>query len=114
MSDARASPFPARTSQEHAAVTTLQTPVLMIYNLREKGKVHRVANASRFVQRDKRRSVCGWRAGGAISSVRFCATKVWPPQGLMAMRICSKCFPCKPMDSGRCTTNDDTIQDYNG
>ena len=29
----------------------------MIYNLREKGKVHRVSDASRFAHRDKRRSV---------------------------------------------------------
>ena len=54
--------------------------------------VHRLSNASRFLQRDKRRSMCGWRAGGAASNVRFCATQVWPPPG-MTGRICSKCFP---------------------
>ena len=114
MSETRANPFPTRRSQEHAAATTLRTPVLMIYNLREKGKVHRVSDASRFAHRDKRRSLCGWRAGGAISSVRFCATKVWPPPHGLAKRMCSKCFPCKALDSGRCTTTDDIIVDYNG
>ena len=58
--------------------------------------MHRLSRATRFTHRDKRRSVCGWRAGSAASKVRFCSTKVWPPPG-MAGRICSKCFHSQPL-----------------
>ena len=56
------------------------------------GLVHRLTNASRSLQREKRRSICGWRAGGVVSNARFCETTVWPPPG-MARRLCNKCFP---------------------
>ena len=71
----------------HGAVTQLRSPLHIVVNLRQKGMVHKASNASRFLQRDKRKSCCGWRAGGAISSVRFCATEVWPVPGFKGRNL---------------------------
>ena len=71
--------------------------------------VHRLSSASQFLPRDKRRSTCGWRAGGGISNARFCATYVWPPFG-MSNRICNKCFPSKHPVASALETDGDAIE----
>ena len=86
-------PLQLRESQQHVA--ELKSAVLLIVNLHQNGMVHRLSSASRFLPRDKKRSCCGWRGGRAVSHARFCATKVWPPPGMVG-RICIKCFPTKP------------------
>ena len=70
---------------------------------------HRLSHASRLMPRDKRRSLCGWRAGGAASNVRFCSTEVWPPPG-MAERLCKKCFPTVPV-AAALGLNEDAIEE---
>ena len=65
----------------------------LVVNNKEHGLVHKLSEHSRRAARDKRRTFCGWKAGGASSNVRFCSTSIWPPLGVSVKRLCSKCFP---------------------
>ena len=65
----------------------------LVVNNKEHGLVHKLSEHSRRAVRDKRRTFCGWKAGGASSNVRFCSTAIWPPLGVSVKRLCSKCFP---------------------
>ena len=107
MNKERVYPFPIRNQPSNGAITELRAPLYIIVNLRAKGMVHKASNASCFLHRDKRKSFCGWRAGGAASSVRFCATNVWPVPGFKG-RICSKCFPTKPRGAASQFSNDNS------
>ena len=95
-------PFHPGSVQSHGATAELRTPMFIVVNLRAKGMIHKAKDTARFLHRDKRKTICGWRAGGAVSSVRFCATNVWPVPGFKG-RICLKCFPGKPLETGVAT-----------
>lgn len=59
---------------------------LVAVNVKTVGKVHRLSMSSAALPREERRTICGWRAGGAVSKARFCKT------GADAARLCRKCF----------------------
>ena len=72
---------------------SLQGALPLAVNNKERGLMHQLSETSRTVPRDKRRTLCGWRAGSAAANARFCSTSVWPPVGVATDRLCSKCFP---------------------
>ena len=72
---------------------SLQGALPLAVNNKEHGLMHQLSETSRTAPRDKRRTLCGWRAGSAAANARFCNTSVWPPLGAPITRLCSKCFP---------------------
>ena len=72
---------------------SLQGALPVAVNNKERGLMHQLSETSRTAPRDKRRTLCGWRAGSAAANARFCNTSVWPPLGIATDRLCSKCFP---------------------
>ena len=75
------------------ASDALPGPLSLVVNVKEHGLIHRLAEGSQGALRDRRRTVCGWRAGSSASKVNFCSTTLWPPFGAAETRLCGKCFP---------------------
>ena len=83
----------------------------LVVNAKEHGLIHRLSDTSRGAARDRRRTVCGWRAGSAASNAHFCNTSLWPPLGAATTRLCSKCFPSADAAAARGAPSDDPIED---
>ena len=92
-------------------VVELSETVALVYNVSEKGMVHRLSRATENSDREKRRSRCGWRVGSATARVNFCFAKAWPPP-CGPSRLCAKCFPGGSATQGKVrATGDDPIED---
>ena len=68
----------------------LEGKVHLVTNIKQGGLVHRLAEGTRHLPRERRRSRCGWRVGGAAANVRFTKTSTWPP--CKSALLCSRCF----------------------
>ena len=68
----------------------LEGNVHLVTNIKQGGLVHRLAEGTRHLPRERRRSRCGWRVGGAAANVRFTKTSTWPP--CKSALLCSRCF----------------------
>ena len=82
--------FLSSTQREKRDVVELNKTVHLVTNIKKGGMVHRLAETSRYLPRDRRRSRCGWRVGSAVSNVYFTQTKLWPP--CKPALLCSRCF----------------------
>ena len=82
--------FLSSKQREKRDVVELKETVYLVTNINKGGMVHRVADTSRYLPRDRRRSRCGWRVGSAVSNVYFTQTSVWPP--CKPALLCSRCF----------------------
>ena len=82
--------FLSNKQRENRDVVEPKTTVHLVTNINKGGMVHRVADTSRYLPRDRRRSRCGWRVGSAVSNVYFTQTSVWPP--CKPAPLCSRCF----------------------
>ena len=99
--------FLSSKQREKRDVVELNKTVHLVTNINKGGMVHRVADTSRYLPRDRRRSRCGWRVGSAVSNVYFTQTSVWPP--CKPSLLCSRCFG----SGGASVTETVTIQDEN-
>ena len=76
-----------------------------VVNVRDKGRCHRVPRDAMALPRQKRRSVCGWRFGSAVS-IAFIKTSKWGP-------LCRRCFPETDIEIQACSESPiETIEQY--
>ena len=68
-----------------AAQPKAQGEKLVAVNMNAGGKIHRLSLSNAARPRDKRRAICGWWAGSAVSKTFFCKSAV-------AANLCGKCF----------------------
>ena len=88
----------------------LEGAVHLVTNIKQGGLVHRLAEGTRHLPRERRRSRCGWRVGGAAANVRFTKTSFWPPPYKNSL-LCSRCFCSGGTSPTKAVTTADEI-DY--
>ena len=57
-----------------------------VANLKPGGKMHRLMASTTNKRIEYRRTICGWKAGGATAKAQFCFK-------ILSGRLCLKCFP---------------------